>query len=223
MKAVIFDLDGIITDTAGYHFLAWKALAEELDIKIDNEFNEQLKGISRIESLERILKKGKIENKFSLDEKEELAAKKNEEYKKMIEQMSSADILPGIERLLNQLNKANVLIGLASASQNGPIILKKLGLYTLFDTIVDPAKLSAGKPNPEIFKKAAEQLNCLVSECVGIEDAAAGVESINRANMVSIAVGDKKVLSAADKTVDSTEQLTVERIKKAWTNFSGTN
>ena len=124
MKAVLFDLDGIITDTAGYHFLAWKTLAKKLGMDIDKEFNEQLKGISRLESLELILKRGKLENKFNLIEKEELAAEKNEEYKKMIEQMSSADILPGIERLLNQLNKTKVLIGLASASQNGPIMLK---------------------------------------------------------------------------------------------------
>lgn len=214
MKAVLFDLDGIITDTAGYHFLAWKTLAEKLGIEIDKEFNEQLKGVSRTDSLELILKKGQLKNEFTLAEKEALAASKNEEYKQMIEQMSSADILPGIESLLVDLKNDHRLLGLASASQNGPVILKKLGLYDLFDTIVNPAELSAGKPDPEIFQKAAEQLGCSVSECVGIEDAAAGVESINRANIVSIAVGDKEVLSAADKVVIATNELTADLIKR---------
>lgn len=156
-------------------------------------------------------------------EKEELATNKNEEYKKMIEQMSSVDILPGIELVLNELKSKNILLGLASASQNGPFILKKLGLIDLFDTIVNPAELSAGKPAPEIFQKAAEQLDLPVKECVGIEDAAAGVESINNASMVSIAVGDRAVLSAADKVVASTNQLTADLIKKVWIDCSETN
>lgn len=223
MKAVLFDLDGIITDTAGYHFLAWKSMAKKLGIEIDQEFNEQLKGMSRIDSFDLILKKGEMENKFSLAEKEELVANKNEEYKKMIEQMSAVDILPGIKSLLIELKNKNILLGLASASQNGPTILNKLGLYDLFDTIVDPTGLSAGKPDPEIFQKAAEQLGCFASECVGIEDAAAGVESINSAKMVSVAVGDKEVLKAADKILPFTNQLTSELIEKVWINCSGNN
>lgn len=223
MKAVLFDLDGIITDTASYHFLAWKAMAKKLGIEIDKEFNEQLKGMSRMDSFDLILKKGEIENKFSLAEKKELVTNKNEEYKKMIEQMSAIDILPGIKSLLTELKDKNILLGLASASQNGPIILKKLNLYDLFDTIVDPSGLSAGKPDPEIFRKAAKQLGCLASECVGIEDAAAGVESINSAGIVSVAVGDKEVLKAANKVLPSTNQLTSELIERVWTNCSGNN
>jgi beta-phosphoglucomutase len=223
MKAVLFDLDGIITDTAGYHYLAWKAMAKKIGVDIDKEFNEQLKGISRTDSLELILKKGELQHKFSQVEKEELAANKNEEYLIMIEQMSSTDILPGIESLLRDLKNKNILLALASASQNGPVILKKLGLLDLFDTIVNPAELSAGKPDPEIFQKAAEQLGCTVNECVGIEDAAAGVDSINRATIVSIAVGDKEVLGAADKVVASTEQLTADLINTVWTNCRENN
>ena len=223
MKAVLFDLDGILTDTAKYHYLAWKAMAKKIGVSIDKEFNEQLKGISRTDSLELILKKGNLENKFSQVEKEELAANKNKEYISMIEQMSSADILPGIQLLLNELKDKNILLALASASQNGSVILEKLGLSNLFDTIVNPAELSAGKPDPEIFKKAAEQLNCTFDECVGIEDAAAGVDSINRANIVSIAVGDKEVLSEADKVVATTEQLTTDLLNKVWTNCRGNN
>lgn len=223
MKAVLFDLDGILTDTASYHYLAWKAMAKKIGVDIDKEFNEQLKGISRIDSLELILKKGELQNKFSQVEKEELTANKNERYRAMIEQMSSADILPGIESLLSELKNKNILLALASASQNGPVILKKIGLLDLFDTIVNPAELSAGKPDPEIFQKAVEQLGCAVSECVGIEDAAAGVDSINRATIVSIAVGDKKVLGAADKVVASTDQLTVDLINNVWTNCRENN
>lgn len=223
MKAVLFDLDGILTDTAGYHYLAWKAMGKKIGVEIDEEFNEQLKGISRTDSLELILKKGKLQHKFSQVEKEELAANKNEEYITMIEQMSSADILPGIQSLLSELKNKNILLALASASQNGPVILKKLGLSDLFDTIVNPAELSAGKPDPEIFQKAAEQLGCSVNECVGIEDAAAGVDSINHAKIVSIAVGDKEVLGAADKVVASTKQLTADLINTVWTNCRENN
>lgn len=221
MKAVLFDLDGILTDTANYHYLAWRAMAKKIGVNIDKEFNEQLKGISRKESLELILEKGELQNKFSQVEKEELAANKNEEYLVMIEQMNSDDILPGIELLLRELKNENILLGLASASQNGPFILKKLGLLDLFDTIVNPAELSAGKPDPEIFQKAAEQIGCSVNECVGIEDAAAGVDSINCANIVSIAVGDKQILGAADKVVETTNQLTANLIKRVWTNCHG--
>ncbi|MCA9766281.1 MAG: beta-phosphoglucomutase [Carnobacterium sp.] len=217
MKAVLFDLDGIITDTAGYHFLAWKSLAKKLGMELDEEFNEQLKGVSRTDSLELILKRGQLENTVTLAEKERLAASKNEVYNQMIKQMNASDSLPGIESLLIDLKTNHFLLGLASASQNGPAILKKLGLYDLFDTIVNPAELSAGKPDPEIFQKAAEQLGCSVSECVGIEDAAADVESINRAKMVSIAVGDKEVLHAADKVIKTTNELTVDLIKTIWT------
>lgn len=216
MKAVLFDLDGILTDTADYHYQAWKKLGAELGIELDEAFNEQLKGISRTESLALILAKGGLEDQFTVAEKEALATKKNEVYKKMIEQMSAQDILPGIQTLLEELKEKGILLGLASASQNGPVILEKLGIKDLFDTIVDPATLSAGKPHPEIFEAGAKQLGVLVQECIGIEDAAAGVQSINSAGMTAIAVGDETILGAAAKVVPSTKELTVDLLTAVW-------
>lgn len=216
MKAVLFDLDGILTDTANYHYQAWKALGAELGIEIDEAFNEQLKGVSRTDSLALILAKDGLEENFPNAEKEALATKKNDVYKKMIEQMSAADILPGIKTLLSDLKAKGILLGLASASQNGPNILEKLGLKDFFDTIVDPAKLAAGKPHPEIFETGAKQLNVSVQECIGIEDAAAGVQSINSAGMAAVAVGDKTTLRAAAKVVASTNELTADLLTAVW-------
>lgn len=216
MKAVLFDLDGVITDTAAYHFEAWKALGTKIGIDIDEEFNEQLKGVSRTDSLNRILEKGDKRDAYSEIEKEAMATEKNDLYKTLIEKMSPSDLLPGIKVLLDELKAKNIKLGLASASKNGPTILDKLQITDYFDEVVDPAELTAGKPDPEIFLTGAKQLGVDVSECVGVEDAAAGIDSINGANMVSIGVGDSKNLGQATKVVPSTADLTVELLEKVW-------
>lgn len=221
MKAVLFDLDGVITDTAVYHYHAWKALGEKIGIEIDEEFNEELKGVSRTDSLNRILAKGNKEEAYSQTEKETMAAEKNELYKTMIEEMSPKDILPGIKALLDGLKERNILIGLASASQNGPTILEKLQLTDYFDEIVDPAKLKAGKPDPEIFLTGAKDLGVKPQDCVGVEDAAAGVEAIAAADMVSIGVGDADTLGKATKVVPETGALTVELLEQVWSEAVG--
>ena len=221
MKAVLFDLDGVITDTAVYHYHAWKALGEKIGIEIDEEFNEELKGVSRTDSLNRILAKGNKEEAYSQTEKETMAAEKNELYKTMIEEMSPKDILPGIEALLDGLKERNILIGLASASQNGPTILEKLQLTDYFDEIVDPAKLKAGKPDPEIFLTGAKDLGVKPQDCVGVEDAAAGVEAIAAADMVSVGVGDADTLGKATKVVPETGALTVELLEEVWSEAVG--
>lgn len=221
MKAVLFDLDGVITDTAVYHYHAWKALGEKIGIEIDEEFNEELKGVSRTDSLNRILAKGNKEEAYSQTEKETMAAEKNELYKTMIEEMSPKDILPGIKALLDGLKERNILIGLASASQNGPTILKKLQLTDYFDEIVDPAKLKAGKPDPEIFLTGAKDLGVKPQDCVGVEDAAAGVEAIAAADMVSVGVGDADTLGKATKVVPETGALTVELLEEVWSEAVG--
>lgn len=221
MKAVLFDLDGVITDTAVYHYKAWKALGEKIGIEIDEEFNEQLKGVSRTDSLERILAKGNKQEAYSTSEKEAMAAEKNELYKKMIEQMSPSDTLPGIKELLDELKEKKILLGLASASQNGPTILAKLELTEYFDEIVDPAKLKAGKPDPEIFLTGAKDLGLETRDCVGIEDAAAGIDSIVAADMVSIGVGDAQTLSKATKVVSNTAELTVDLLESIWSEAVG--
>ena len=221
MKAVLFDLDGVITDTAVYHYHAWKALGEKIGIEIDEEFNEELKGVSRTDSLNRILAKGNKEEAYSQTEKETMAADKNELYKTLFEEMSPKDILPGIKALLDGLKERNILIGLASASQNGPTILEKLQLTDYFDEIVDPAKLKAGKPDPEIFLTGAKDLGVKPQDCVGVEDAAAGVEAIAAADMVSVGVGDADTLGKATKVVPETGALTVELLEEVWSEAVG--
>lgn len=221
MKAVLFDLDGVITDTAVYHYHAWKALGEKIGIEIDEEFNEELKGVSRTDSLNRILAKGNKEEAYSQTEKETMAADKNELYKTLIEEMSPKDILPGIKALLDGLKERNILIGLASASQNGPTILEKLQLTDYFDEIVDPAKLKAGKPDPEIFLTGAKDLGVKPQDCVGVEDAAAGLEAIAAADMVSIGVGNADTLGKATKVVPETGALTVELLEQVWSEAVG--
>lgn len=212
IKGLIFDLDGVITDTAEYHYLAWKSLAKKMGIEMDREFNEQLKGISRMESLDLILKHGNKVNAYTEEEKVELATQKNEEYKEYIKQITPKDLLPGIERLLQDAKGKGLGMALASASKNAPEIMKRLEIEELFDGIVDPASLNAGKPDPEIFIKGAELLGLDTSECVGLEDAEAGVEAINGANMFSVGVGSKDAMHKADYIVEDTKELTLDKI-----------
>ncbi|HHW68292.1 MAG: beta-phosphoglucomutase [Epulopiscium sp.] len=210
VKGVIFDLDGVITDTAGYHFLAWSHLAKEIGIEIDEEFNEKLKGVSRMESLEAILKYGNKENEFTWEEKEALATKKNEHYKELIQNISKKDILPGIEALLKELKANNIKIALGSASKNAPVILKQLGIEEYFDYVVDANQIKNSKPAPDIFIDALKGLNLKPEEAVGVEDAEAGIEAIHGAGMVAIGVGVN-----GDVNVNSTEELTYDVILRA--------
>lgn len=212
IKGLIFDLDGVITDTAEYHYLAWKSLAEKIGIEIDREFNEQLKGISRMESLDLILKHGNKEQSYTEAEKEELATQKNEEYKESIKEITPDDLLPGIEKLLKEAKEKNLGLVLASASKNGPAIMENLQITDLFDGIVDPASLKAGKPDPEIFIRGAEMLGLDTTECIGLEDAEAGIESINGANMFSVGVGSKEAMKQADYAVEDTSKLDLNTI-----------
>lgn len=218
IKGFIFDLDGVLTDTAEYHYQAWKRMANKLGIPLDREMNEQLKGISRMDSLERILALGNQTEKYSVEEKEQLANEKNEDYKKLILSVTPNDLLPGIADLLADLKKENIRLALASASKNGPVIMEKLGIADLFDTVVDPASLANGKPDPEIFIKGAEQLQLKTEECVGVEDAQAGIESINAAGIFSVGVGTKEMMKNADYAVSDTSELKLSDILKKATN-----
>ncbi|SHF94949.1 beta-phosphoglucomutase [Ornithinibacillus halophilus] len=215
-KAFIFDLDGVITDTAEFHYQAWKQLAEELGIHIDREFNEQLKGISRMDSLDRILALDSSYQSLAAEEKEGLATKKNEHYKQLMQAITPEHILPGIKDFLDTIKSNKIEIALASASKNAPMILEQLQLSDYFRYIVDPAKLSNGKPDPEIFTTAADFLSVDYSECIGVEDAASGVQAINAASMFSVGVGDKEVLAAADMVVEDTTGLDFNKIIEAF-------
>lgn len=214
IEAFIFDLDGVITDTAHYHYLAWKELGEKIDIKIDEEFNESLKGISRMESLERILIHGNKQNDFTIEEKEKMAHDKNKYYVELIKNVTPKDILPGIKDLLNEIKDNNIKIGLASASKNAVMVLENLDLYDYFDFIADAAECKNSKPDPEIFIMAANGLNVEHINCIGIEDASAGVEAINTANMYSVGIGDKLILNKAKLIFENTSQLSFEEIIK---------
>lgn len=211
-ELIIYDLDGVITDTAEFHFLAWKKLAEELGIKIDRHFNEQLKGISRMDSLDRILALDSSSAPLSYEEKVEIATRKNGYYLELIEAINPNYILPGITALLQENREANIKIALGSASKNAPIILEKLGLEHYFDYVVDAAQVKRGKPDPETFTRAADALGIVYENCIGIEDAAAGVEAINKANMFSVGVGDEAHLAHAHYRVNDTQDLIFENI-----------
>jgi beta-phosphoglucomutase len=194
-KGFIFDLDGVIVDTAKYHFLAWKRLAKSLDIDFTEEENEQLKGVSRVKSLEKILSWG---NKtISKEQFTELMSKKNEEYLSYIADMGSDEILPDVPRVLNTLLEKKQPISLGSASKNARIILERVDLIEYFNAIVDGNDVSKAKPDPEVFLIAAKLLNMKPENCIVFEDSVAGVEAANAANMVSIGIGSKDVLGHA--------------------------
>lgn len=220
VQAILFDLDGVITDTAEYHYLAWKKLARELGIEIDRTFNEQLKGVSRIDSLEKILAYGNRLQDFTREEKEALANKKNELYKKMITNITPADLLPGIKEFLEEVKQANLKTGIASASKNAFRVIDYLQVGDYFDIIVDAAKVEKGKPDPEIFLKGADQLGVDYCTCIGIEDAAAGIKAIKSAGMFAVGIGSRSELKEADIILSSTNELTLETILPAYKNTS---
>ena len=189
IQGVIFDLDGVITDTAHLHFLAWKALGDSLGVEITLELNEGLKGLGRQETLTLILKEAGLYDQYTETERQALADRKNRTYVTSLESLGPQDLLPGIGDCLKDLKKRGIKIGLASSSQNAGVIIDKLGVKSYFDTIVDPRSLSKGKPDPEIYLKAAAALGLSPAKCAGVEDARAGLEAIRAAGMTAIALG----------------------------------
>ncbi|MNO51061.1 Alpha,alpha-trehalose phosphorylase [compost metagenome] len=210
LEAVIFDLDGVITDTAEYHYQAWQALADELGVPFSREKNERLKGVSRMESLDIVLE----DSGLSLPEaaKLRLAEQKNDHYREMIGRITPADLLPGIPELLDSLQERGILVGLASASLNAPLILERLGAARWFQAIADPASLRKGKPDPEIFLQAAELLGVTPGNCIGVEDAAAGIAAIKAAGMKAVGIGSPAQLGDADLLLPRTAELSVEKL-----------
>lgn len=209
-KGILFDLDGVICDTAGLHYLAWKRLANELGGDIDEEFNETLKGVDRTESLNRILKH--IDVELTEEQFQASMTLKNDWYVDSLDTLSEADILPGIEAFIKSLVENNLKIAIASASKNAPNILNKIGVMKYVDTIADPASVKANKPAPDIFLLAAEQLGLNKTECLGIEDSQAGIDALNSGDIESLAIGD--TLTDATIQVSTTNQVTLELINK---------
>lgn len=216
MKAVLFDLDGVITDTAKFHFLAWHDLGAELGIEVDETFNEELKGVSRNDSLERILVRGGVADQYSSAEKEALCAKKNAHYVELIQEMKPEDILPGIIPLLDELKAAGIKMIVTSASKNAPGILDLLRVRPYFDGVVDPATIKAGKPAPDIFLAGAQLAGTDPADCVGVEDAASGIEAIKAAGIVAVGVGDEQVLALADRVLPGTADLSLAVLLETW-------
>ena len=194
-KAFIFDLDGVIVDTAKYHFLAWQKIAAELGIEFTPEHNEELKGVSRVRSLDIILKLGNIE--ASVENKNKWLKQKNEDYLSYIENMDETEILPGVVNILEFIKEKNQLIGLGSASKNARPILEKVKILHLFDAIVDGNDVTNAKPDPEVFLIAAKLLNATNENAMVFEDSVAGIQAANSANMTSIGIGDEKILHEA--------------------------
>ena len=212
-KALLFDLDGVLTDTAKYHFLAWKQMAGELGINFTLKDNERLKGVSRTRSLEIILEIGGVE--MSDEEKELWCAKKNEIYRGYITKMTREETLPGARQFLISCRESGYLIALGSASKNSPTILERLDITQYFDAIIDGNSVSRAKPDPEVFICGAKALSSAPEECIVFEDAAAGIEAAHAAGMAAVGIGDPAALPEADICLPGFEgiaPLDVERL-----------
>ena len=194
-KAFIFDLDGVIVDTAKYHFLAWQKLAQELGIEFTPEHNEELKGVSRVRSLDIILALGNIE--ASQEDKNKWLTQKNEDYLSYLVDMDESEILPGVLPVLEYIKEKNQLIALGSASKNARPILEKTGILPFIDAIVDGNDVSNAKPDPEVFLRAAQLLHVSNENAIVFEDSVAGIQAANTANMISVGIGDATILHEA--------------------------
>lgn len=208
INACIFDLDGVIVDTAKFHFLAWKRLANELNIPFTENDNEQLKGVSRMQSLDIILGLGKrtVEEKI----KQEMATRKNAWFVDYINAMSPDEIFPGVKDLLVRLRKKGYKVGLASSSKNAATVLDRMQIANLFDCVVDGTMIKNSKPDPEVFLLAAKKLNVPPAACVVFEDAEAGVEAAINAGMKSVGIGSPTILGKADVVIPRTGEFDIE-------------
>lgn len=208
--ACIFDLDGVLVDTAVYHYQAWKRLANVLGFDFSHAQNEQLKGVNRMRSLDMILNWGGITKTDA--EKQELATLKNTWYVDMINKMSAAEVLPGSADLLQQLKAQGIKIALGSASKNSGLILERTNLTHFFDAIVDGNSVTSSKPDPEVFLRGAELLATAAENCIVFEDAAAGVEAALAANMAVVGVGEAEHLPGTDILVKDLSGVTVAQL-----------
>lgn len=206
MKAFIFDLDGVIVDTAKYHFIAWKRIGEKVGFTLTHEQNESLKGVSRVESLDRILGWAKVE--LSQEEKKQLLLEKNEDYLAQINDMGREEILPGVLDLLQYAKDKSIPVALGSASKNATPILEKLGITPYFNALVDGNHVTKSKPNPEVFLKGAELLQQDPKNCIVFEDAAAGIQAAKAAGMITIGMGGAEEVQSAHHCFDSMEEIT---------------
>ncbi len=212
IKACIFDLDGVIVDTARFHFLAWKNLADQLKIPFTEEDNERLKGVSRMESLRIILELGNLQIEDSL--KEKYASQKNKLYNDYISKMTPDDILPGSLEFIKELKGAGIRVAIGSASRNTQVILGRIGMNGLFDTVVDGNSVHKAKPDPEVFLTAARMLGTEPQSCIVFEDAVAGVQSAINAGMICVGVGSVKILKGAHLVISGLKEMDLKKLMK---------
>jgi len=211
LKGCIFDLDGVIVDTAKYHFMAWRRLAKEMGFTFTLEDNEALKGVSRMTSLEILLSKGGVS--VSASEMEELAARKNGWYVEFISGMTPDEILPGSTELLTDLRKAGILTAIGSASKNAGSILDAIKIRSMFDVIVDGNKIQKAKPDPEVFLRGAQEMELPPSCCVVFEDAQAGIEAAIAGGMKCVGVGNPERLGKADMVIPDLRKITIKQLR----------
>lgn len=219
--ACIFDLDGVLVDTAVYHYQAWKKLANSLGFDFSHAQNEQLKGVNRMRSLDMILNWGGIAKTEA--EKEELAGLKNSWYVEMISKMSATEVLPGTLELLEELKNQGIKMALGSASKNSGLILERTNLTHFFDAVVDGNSVTTSKPDPEVFLKGAELLNTAAANCIVFEDASAGVKAAIAANMAVVGIGEAVNLPGADRIVKDLSAVTLADLKDLIKEKAGKN
>jgi len=210
-KCAIFDLDGVLVDTAKYHYLAWKELAEKLGFEFTLEHNEMLKGVSRMTSLDILLEVGNKKGAFTEEEKVKMATEKNNRYVEYISNVDESEMLDGALPLLQELKSKGIKIALGSASKNAQIILKNVGIEDYFDVIVDGNSVSKAKPDPEVFTLGAETLGVPYEECVVFEDSQAGLEAAKVVGMLAVGVGQEKDLPNADVVYSSLKAFEMHR------------
>ncbi|QAT41274.1 beta-phosphoglucomutase [Clostridium sp. JN-9] len=211
VRCCLFDLDGVIVDTAKYHYLAWRQLADELGFEFTKNDNERLKGVSRMKSLEILLEIGGLS--FDESTKLKLADKKNKWYVQYISKMTPDEILPGVKNFIDDIKSRGIKTTIGSVSKNTMTILNNVGLTSYFDVIIDGTKITHAKPNPEVFLKGAEELNIDPKNCVVFEDAKAGIEAAINAGMYSIGIGSPEVLSKADIVISGFEEMSFDKLK----------
>ncbi|QES90396.1 beta-phosphoglucomutase [Rhizosphaericola mali] len=211
IKACLFDLDGVVVDTAVYHYKAWKKLANSLGFDFTEVQNEELKGVSRMDSLKKILAWGGVSK--SGEEMNALATQKNEWYVDMIQQIKPGEELPGAKEFLQKIREAGYKTALGSASKNAGIILNNLGITNLFDAIIDGNSVTHSKPDPEVFLKGAEAVGVQPNESVVFEDAVAGIEAAIAGGMYSVGIGQPEVLTKADIVVPGLYDMSIEKLK----------
>lgn len=211
-QACIFDLDGVIVDTARYHFLAWKRLAVLLQIHFTKSDNERLKGVSRMDSLDIILEIGRTN--LSDDLKKEYATLKNQWYIDYINKMTPDEILPGALKFIKEVKSAGIRVAVGSASRNTPLILRRTGLETIFDAVADGNVVSKTKPDPEVFIKVSEMLGVDPWRCVVFEDAVAGVQAALNAEMMCVGIGSKYVLTDAHYVISGLDKMNLKKLEK---------